>query len=497
MGNFRLGRDSSRFWKKINILTMKKTNLYSLILVIFTIISLLIIRYFHKQIDSRILNFASFKSILLTIFIASSIVMGLIESKFLRSPTSFINFRALLIVSISIMLISSVFDKQVGIDGTGIFIICTLIYVIATGKIYSLNPIYLVVFTYPLLEFLGTIGTAKGFHFPEITYSFYLLPFAFSCFRLEKDTLLHILKYLTRIILIFIILSIIYWYYNLVHFDVRIMEWLTQKTAVNGIPAYKFVAEWSGYFHPTYINLVLLPGLISILYLFYKKNNNVWISKFEVILYVICCFLFQLLSESRVGFLAVVLILLITSMYYLHLKAKYFKPILMLVLVFGSISLFLMQNKVSGFLADPVRKTDTSLAISYIKTHPWWGIGFGNEHIVLSQQEVKMKDVIKPGNMPKTYVHNQLLGTMIQFGIPGAVILFIFVFGLFIYAFKTRSYLLQLFIFLYILVMLIEEPLYAQEGITRFMIFLAFFIHISESEKPVREFNLYKWLSKS
>jgi len=476
---------------------MKKTNLYSLILVLFTILSLLYIKLFHKQIDILIPTFDCFKTVLLTLFIVTSLVIGLFESNFFYSPKSFLSTHALLVFSISVMLILSIFHKQVGIYGTAVFIICTLIYVIVNGKIYSLNPIYLVVFAYPILEFLGTIGTDKGFHFPEITYSFYLIPFAFSSFRLKKETLLHILKYFIRIMLIFIVFSIIYWYYCVQHFDISILEWIIKKTDVNGIPAYRFVADWSGYVHPSYINLVLLPGLISILYLYYKKNVNVNMTGLEVFIYISGCISFQLLSESRVGLVAVALILLFTVLYYLHLKARYFKPILMLVLISGSVGLYLEQNKVSGFITDPVRKTDSTLAISYIKNHLWWGIGYGNEDKILNQQEKIIDKKLILILTPKTYVHNELLGTMVQFGIPGAIILLILVFGLLWYSFKSRSYLLQLFVFIYILFMLIEEPFYSQEGITRFMVFLAFFIHISECEKPIKEYSLFNWLSKS
>lgn len=476
---------------------MKSKNLFPLTILFFTLLILISIRFFHGYIFQIPTNNTTYDCALLSLFVIISIGLGFIELGSSIKLKSTFSPRGLLILSLTAMLILSVFEKQVGIDGSGIFVIACLIYLITSGKFYALNPIYLVVFAYPLLQFFGTIGTPKGFHFPEITYSFYIIPVAFSCFRFEKETLLKILRLFSRIMLIFIAFSVIYWYYNIHHFDVKIIDWLTRKSDINGIPAYKFVATWSGYGHPSYINLVLLPALMSILYLFYKKQPNVIVSKLEVLLFILGCFAFQLISESRVGFVAVSLILLVTAMYYLHLKALYFKTAFIFILIAGGVGLFILQNKVSGFLSDPVRKTDYSLAISYIKTHPWWGAGSGREDYVLKLQETKVEKQLILVHSPKTYVHNQLLGTMILFGIPGAIVLLILVIGLFWYAFKSRSYLLQLFMLMYFMFMFIEEPLYTQEGITRFMIFLALFIHISEYHKPVKEYDLFKWFSKS
>ena len=477
---------------------MKRNNTFSILLFTLSILCILFISITSKYTTLIVTyNRVEFGNLLLGTFILIIISLFIKELVALKLKSYNKVSLGLLALSLVILLVLSIFNMQIGIYGTTFFIFSTLVYVFIHGKVYSLNPIYLIVFAYPFLEFVGTIGTAKGFHFPEITYSFYIIPMAFSCFRLKKDILLHILKLFTRILLIFMAFSVIFWYYNLIHCDVKLIDWITKKTDINGISAYKFVADWSRYNHPSYINLVLLPGLISILYLYYKKNEKVWISKMEVFLYIIGCISFQLLSESRIGLVALAIILLVTALYYLHIKEWYFKPILMLVLVCGSIGLYIGQNKVSTFLSDPVRKTDNALAISYIKTHPWWGIGFGNEHIVLVEQEKIVNKELILVHTDKTYVHNELLGTMIQFGIPGAVILLIFLAGLFWYAFTSRSYLLQLFMLLYFLFMLIEEPLYVQEGITRFMIFLAFFIHVSECDKPIKEYALFNWFSKS
>ncbi|MEI8203431.1 MAG: O-antigen ligase family protein [Bacteroidota bacterium] len=471
---------------------MKKINLFAPALVLLTVILLFLIKLYFMQIDALLLNHISFANILLISFVGLSIAIGFYESGILKSPKSFFSSRSLLIFSLSILLVLSIFQKQVGIDATAFFVICAFIYALINRKIYALNPIYLFVFLYPLLEFFGTIGTPKGFRFPEMTYSFYLIPIAFCCFRIEKETMLRILRFLFRVMMIYMVISVVYWWYNSMHFvNIGYIEWMTQKTNVNGIAALEFVASWSRYNHPSYINLVLLPTLISGFYLFYKKREKSKISIFELFVYSVFSIFMQLIMESRIGLVEVLVIILISGLYYLHINKIYFKLALILFLFIGASGLIVLQNKVSGFISDPVRKTDSTLAINYIKKHIWWGAGYSQEAAVLKQQEELMKNELKVGLWPKTYTHNQILGTMIQFGIPGAVLLLVLVFSLMWYAFKSRSYLLQMFMLLYIFFMLIEEPLYVQEGITRFFVFLVFFIHISESDKPVKSINLF------
>jgi len=402
----------------------------------------------------------------------------------------------LLIFSIIALLLLSIFDRQIGIYGTGFFTLCTLIYVITTGKIYSLQPIFLLVFTYPLLDFVGTIGTSRGFRFPDMTLTFYILPLAFCCFRIEKELLLQILRFLFRSILIFMTLSIINWYFNQIQTEIGVIEWISKKVAINGIPAYQFVCSWAHYKHPSYINLVLLPTLISGFYLYHKKEKKSFVSSIELLLFVVFCVFMQLIMESRIGLVGVIFILIVTGLYYMHLKKIYFKIALISTFVLGGTGLVVMENSVSNFVDDPVRKIYTSLAIHYIKGHIWWGAGYDEEATVLNQQQYELRGIVPVDAQPKSYTHNEFLGTMVQFGIPGVIVLLIMMFGLFWYSFRSRNYLLQLFICLYLLFMLIEEPLYVQEGITRFMVFLTFFIYLGNSDMETKSYTLIKRLPK-
>ena len=50
--------------------------------------------------------------------------------------------------------------------------------------------------------------------------------------------------------------------------------------------------------------------------------------------------------------------------------------------------------------------------------------------------------------------------------------------------------------FVYILFMLVEEPLYVQPGITRFIVFFSLFVAVGEANADRKYVDLRQWFSK-
>jgi O-antigen ligase len=196
----------------------------------------------------------------------------------------------------------------------------------------------------------------------------------------------------------------------------------------------------------------------------------------------------MLLMQSRIGIVGLLFILAATGLYYLKLKTNFFKIGLAVYLLLGSVSFFVANDKISGFISDDTRVAYINIAISYIQDNIWWGSGYRQQRMVLEQQAILMKDQLPPSVFPHIdhrigYVHNQFLGDMVQFGIWGLIALLLMLFAIARYAIKSRSYLLQMLLMTVILFMLIEEPLYIETGTIRFMAFLVFFVAISESNE--------------
>jgi len=190
-----------------------------------------------------------------------------------------------------------------------------------------------------------------------------------------------------------------------------------------------------------------------------------------------------MLLQSRIGLVGLILIIGITGLYYLRLKTKYFKIGLLTYILLGGTSLMLFGSKVSGFINDDIRDSYRKIAVSYIQEHFWWGSGFNQQRLVLEQQAEKIKDTLPEtvyphSNHPITYVHNQFLGDMVQFGIWGLIALLAMLTAIAYYAIKNRSYLLQTFLCFIIFFMMIEEGEFIL-----ILIFIMFFTAINESKK--------------
>ncbi len=365
-------------------------------------------------------------------------------------------------------------------------------------ELFAINKVYYFVFLYAILEFIGTISTPKGFRFPEMSYSFYILPLSYSFFRLEKRIFLRIMKIFFRVIFIYIAVSLVYWFFNYINNDISIADWITKKTNINGFPIYEFITKWSNYTHPSYISLVLFCAIISGFYLFYKNEESSKISFIELIVFIIGCLMLEFVMESRIGILESLAIIFLSAMYYIKMKTSYFKLSIIGIVISVIILGFVVEKHFTGMMDDSVRKADYTLAINYIKDHPLWGGGYHQQREVLMMQDIKMTDVTRPDGTDKiSYTHNQFLGVMVQYGVVGLIVLIILLIALFSYALKSHSYLLQMFMLIYLIFMFIEEPLSVQEGITRFMIFLSFFVAVSEANKERKSLQLNHWFSKS
>lgn len=455
-------------------------NKFSVVIIISTVISLFVIYALFLLGFVTMEHQTYLKHSLSVLFVSSFFFITWIESGKKKIKDLF-STNNLLLFSIAALLVFSI-NQRIGAWCTAFFAICSLIFLIKNKKWYAINKIYYFVFAYALLRVLGTIGTTRGFYFPDRLLSFFILPLAFSCFKLNKKTCLKLLKLFFRVMISYMTFALISWWYHKLMFDVGTIDWFTKKLAFLGIPSYQWVLDWTYYVHPTYVSLVLIAAFISGFYLYYKKEPAAHVSKFELLLFSIYYFLLIMMLESRIGFVCGCFVLVSTALYYLFLKKIYFKIAFSLSLLIGIAAVSFMDDPISNFVSDNIRKTDYTLAINYIKDHIWWGTGYHEQDIALETQAEKMKDTLALIDNDKTYTHNQFLGEMVQFGIFGLISLIILLIVLFRYAFKTRSYLLQIFLSICFIFMLIEEPLTGQAGITRVMVFLCFFIHISEKK---------------
>ena len=206
----------------------------------------------------------------------------------------------MLISALSVMLILSVFSWRVEAYGIALFVFASLIYAFSRKTLYALNPIYYAVFLYALLRLFGTLFTSKGFHFPDNTIAYYLLPLSFCLFRLSKSTLLKVLRLFVRSIFLFLSVSIVFWFFNLLYLNETILNWFFNKLSFGSLAASDITLHWIHYRQPSYISLVILSALTSGAYLYYKKEEKSCISLPELLSLVALSLVYILSMESQV-----------------------------------------------------------------------------------------------------------------------------------------------------------------------------------------------------
>ncbi|MEA4975333.1 MAG: O-antigen ligase family protein [Paludibacter sp.] len=419
------------------------------------------------------------------------------------------NEKILVLLPLVILLVSSVLNKVAGTVVTALFVSCALLFSLKRKEFFLPNKFYYILFGYVLFLFLGTIGTFKGFHFPGKISTFLFLPITFSFFNLSNSILLRIARLFFRVMLLYLAVCIVYWWFNFLCLDAGFIEWTTSKLSFqvnmfdwveqsklsyeNNFAAFFFVNSWSYYYHPSYISIVLLFALITGFYLYYKQDDSSKITIFELAIFVVACFLVLALMESRIGVLIFCILCAVSVLYYVKLKTKHFRLFLLLYTVSGLLLIVVGKDLITGFYADEARNSLLTIATAYIKDHFWWGTGSFEQATAINS----MKEMLFPGLKDYNYVHNQFFGNMIQFGIWGLVILVVLLAGILGLAIRKRSYLLQMFLLIMFLFMLIEEPLYIQAGITRFTVFLTFFVAICDSNSIRKKLNFSSVFKKT
>jgi len=487
-------------------------NRFSYIILIFTIVVGGIIYLFNLFGLVRAANEVYARFIALGLFIAGFLILSITKIDFSKiSLKDFYQNNSLIIFSLTFLLSFSFIYKRISYYAIGIFAFAVLIHFIYNKKFYAPPKFFYFIFAYGLLLLLGTVGTQKGFHFPDSILSFFILPLAFCCFQLPKKTMFKIGEIFFKTGIIYLSISLLYWWFNFLYLNVNFLEWIGGKTiynvqmlgwveqALNMVPfqarnliatqdvhffnAHFFVNSWSYLFHPTTISIVLLGGLMTGFYLFFKGNKHITVSLLDLIIYSLLCFLLILLLQSRIGIAGYLLVVFFSALYFLKIKTKYFKIGLALCILLVCTSFILFPNKVFNYTNDGFRQNYRKIAMSYIKNHFWWGSGYGDQTIVLNEQAEKMKDILPEsifilGKPHIAHVHNQFLGNMVEYGIWGLIIQVALLAAIAYYAIKNRSYLLQTLFCFILCFMMVEEGEFIL-----FLTFIMFFTAISESEK--------------
>lgn len=421
-------------------------------------------------------------------------------------------YDSLVALMLGILLCTSIFHEDITFVAMLFFSAVVVIHFGYQRKIYWSYTIATVIIGYGVFLLAGTIFSAEGFRFPLEITPFFILPLSLYLFSLSKDNLLRITMVFVRIMMLYMSFSIIYWSFNHYYLETDFITWTTHKLnfPVNMIgweeqfkdmlnsnyySAYFFVNSWSGYFHPSYISVVLCSGLILAFYLYQENTLKTSFSRIELGAYVLLCFVIEALMESRIGMVGFIFIVFSGTLYVSKSKSKYFNLLLIIYIFISLAGFYFFNDAITGFVNDEIRTIYRQLSYEYIYSHPWWGTGYGGQPEVLNPLMKQLYPDSPYVYTPIPYVHNQFLGNMVQFGIWGALVLTIVFLALTIFGIKNKNFYLLLYLGFNFLFMMIEEPLSRQDGIMRFLVFLVFLCLVSKQNKSSNnsvEQNEYK-----
>ena len=255
-----------------------------------------------------------------------------------------------------------------------------------------------------------------------------------------------------------------------------------------------FYSDFSYFIHPSYMAMYLV--LAQLLVLLYYPN---WLSHliylnikigFISLVFLVSIFL----CSSKMGLITAVL-LIPTTFCFILFKKGYHKIIIGLIItLFLGIGItykifpapferFKTAINVTSSI-EKIDKTDAEStavrvliwkeAIKIIKHHLWVGTSpaDANESLYKAYEQNGLTGALSK----KLNAHNQYLQTFIGTGIFGFVLLLLMTFGLIIYGFIKKNYILMLFSILICFNFMVESMLQSQAGFTFFTFFLCLFL---------------------
>ncbi len=365
-------------------------------------------------------------------------------------------FRKLILLTLVGAAVSQVLSIAIGCFW--IFCAFALAYGI-TKRSFSLPVgIFWLLAGYYLYQATGLIGAADmkdALHTLKQQLPFLAMPLAFCCWRpttKEWGAFLSfafrlLLVYLSAIVLIYLLLT---QYYDQSLMSAFSFDKFYLKTSDLRLIASFHMLFWTHFMHPTYIFLALSTVFIAVAVRQYYYGIRV-VSTVEMVYGLVLLFSFVLIMQSRLAMIILplaILLFIVVRSFVAHEKKLMLLIAFLGILVGGAILNSVFSHR---FFADGERMQMRELAMETIATNPFTGIRLGSMDNAL-QARIVSDVIIK-------HPHNQLLADGMQHGVPGMIVLAVFVGGLFFFAYRKRHYELLLFLPILILTMAVESPL--------------------------------------
>ncbi|MDR2886905.1 MAG: O-antigen ligase family protein, partial [Bacteroidales bacterium] len=176
---------------------------------------------------------------------------------------------------------------------------------------------------------------------------------------------------------------------------------------------------WPAHWHPSFDSTIIMMAAPVAIYLRYRNEKQ--ISFVEMLPGVVLPVVFTVLAGARVGMVAAPVLLGLAYVFYCKFKPVFKWGLVAVGMVVVGILLHQFPKADDRFV-DPVRSDLRKTAVSAIGEKPVFGWGTGNvAKIIQSEERAHRLGFDEP--VPLVQFHNQYLEDMVQFGIPGILVL--------------------------------------------------------------------------
>lgn len=370
-------------------------------------------------------------------------------------------FRKLLLVSFVAAAVGQFLGFAIG--AVWLFSGLAYIYGIVHKKFYLPAGIFILLVAYYLFQATGLIGSAEtkdALHTLKQRLPLLGLPLALCCWRPTRTewgvflsfSFRLVLVYLSCIILVSLLLN---QYYDQSILSPFSFDKFYLKTHIPTLATSFCMLHWTHFAHPTYIFLGIFAIFMAVAVRQYLYREQT-VSTVEIIYGLVALSCFAFITQSRLAMLFIplsIMFFFLVRAFFLSQKKKLLFASFVLIIVGGFIFNGLLSHR---FFADGERMQMRDIAMEAIDRHPWTGIRLGTMDNIL-QAQIDTDILLK-------HPHNQLLADGMQLGIPGMVVLVVFVGGLFYFAYCDRRYDFLLFLPAILLTMAVESPLIFVRG---------------------------------
>lgn len=387
----------------------------------------------------------------------------------------------LLMLSLAIFFISTIYKTRYSIDCTVILYISAFIYLIKERLIYKPTLYLYLFFIYFTILAISCIWTPYHHYAMHRLGHYWLLislPVTFLLFKLSTEQIHSILKVFFRAVFIYVLICDINWLIQLQILNVDYTTWIFQKKPFfNGMPAYLQVMQWAGNYQSTFQAFAYIIASASNFY-FIKQKTASKAMILEFIVFSFLAFLLILISHTRYGLLMFIITYTAGFAWLLNKNKKWNLAYISTICLAGCLLLGVFHKNIKIYVSDPIRKLQLITATNHVLDNPLKGTGFAGMTYIFEPNYCDDGKTVH--EHIDRYPANQFLGDFLQSGIFALIAIMAIMSYLLYIAIKRRNWLIFIFFVASFFLMLIEMPIYIREPETLFISFYCLFMQMNQ-----------------